>query len=114
MPNITNKFNASTISSNTPEYSFLNTLTKKLEYCNNSNDLKTHAEYYSILWDCIRVIRNTIRYNPSFYLLSGWKYKDSFELTEHYHKNDKQIFKDISWEESYCLSLTYFVFIKFY
>lgn len=109
MLNIRNEFSASTMS-NTPEYSFLNTLTEKLEYCNNDDNLKTPSEYYSLLWDCIRVIRNTIRSNPSFDLLSEWKYKDSFELTEQYHKNDKQIFKDISWEESYCLSLTYFVF----
>lgn len=109
MHNITNKFNTSTIS-NTPEYSFLNTLTEKLEYCNNNDDLKTPADYYSILWDCIKVIRNTIRSNPSIDFLSGWKYKDSFELTEHNHENDKQLFKDMLWEESYCLTLIYFGF----
>lgn len=48
MHNIKNEFNTSTIS-NTPEYSFLNTLTEKLEYCNNNDDLKTPADYYSLL-----------------------------------------------------------------
>ena len=90
--------------------SFLIQFTKKIDDY-ETRDWKTTNDVHFNLWNDIYRLRREINKDTvPLPLFDDWKYKISFELTEKTHKNEQQIFKDMSCEESFVLSFLYFIY----
>lgn len=90
--------------------SFLIQFTKKIDDY-ETRDWKTTNDVHFNLWNDISRLRREINKDTvPLSLFDDWKYKISFELTENSHKNEQQIFKDMSWEESFALGFLYFIY----
>jgi len=90
--------------------SFLNEFTKKIDDY-ETRDWKTTNDVHFNLWNDISRLRREINKDTvPLSLFDDWKYKISFELTEKSHKNEQQIFKDMSCEESFALGFLYFIY----
>ena len=90
--------------------SFLTSFSKKIDDY-ETRDWKTTNDVHFNLWNDISRLRREINKDTvPLSLFDDWKYKISFELTENSHKNEQQIFKDMSWEESFALGFLYFIY----
>jgi hypothetical protein len=90
--------------------SFLIQFTKKIDDY-ETRDWKTTNDVHFNLWNDISRLRREINKDTvPLSLFDDWKYKISFELTENSHKNEEQLFKDMSWEESFALGFLYFIY----
>ena len=92
--------------------SFLNIFTKKIDGYETS-DWGTSSQLYSNMHDGISRLRREIAQKlneTNIQIFNNWNHKISFELTEKTHKDQQQLFKDLSWEESFVLSFLYFIY----
>ena len=90
--------------------SFLTSFSKKIDDY-ETRDWKTTNDVHFNLWnDISRLRRDLNKDSVPLSLFDDWKYKISFELTENSHKNEEQLFKDMSWEESFALGFLYFIY----
>lgn len=90
--------------------SFLTSFSKKIDDY-ETRDWKTTNDVHFNLWNDISRLRREINKDTvPLSLFDDWKYKISFELTENSHKNEEQLFKDMSWEESFALGFLYFIY----
>ena len=90
--------------------SFLTSFSKKIDDY-ETRDWKTTNDVHFNLWnDISRLRRDLNKDTVPLSLFDDWKYKISFELTENSHKNEQQIFKEMSWEESFALGFLYFIY----
>jgi len=106
------KENEDNVNASLPFETFLNEFTKKIDDYETCN-WKTVTHVYSNLWDDISRLRKESSQNlneSNIQFFNNWKYKISFELTEKSHQDQQQIFKDMSWEKSFVLSLLYFIY----
>jgi hypothetical protein len=81
-------------------------LTYKIDQYRNiewgtTNDIKQN------LWQDINKLRNN---NNKRDLMNNWEYKHAFEFTENSHMNNRKMFRQMPWEDSFALTLLFSIY----
>ena len=85
----------------------MNQLANDIDSCTyNTMDAITPQELHVKLWPCLDRLRNDPNKNN---LIESWKYKNQFINIEASHANGVQLCENVSWEQSFVLSLWMYI-----
>jgi hypothetical protein len=82
-------------------------VTNKIDQYGTGIEWGTEQDVGVNLWNDLDNILNHSNKNN---IISNWKYKNEFECAENWHMNGKQLFKLMSWENSFALAILFTVY----